>query len=548
MGLESEYAFRLSPPPDSGRRAHHLGLFRSIAAAIRERVRTRDGRSTDKVDVFFTENGGSFSYEGTPSHFESGLVEAATPECRSPTDVLLYQRAQERLLAQALPAVSAEHALRGHSGDIGLLRNCRDAAGNLYGVQENYEVDIATGPMLALYRVGLGLMLPLVLVGQLVAWGLFLVVIAVVLVVAAVNVLGEELFGWHVPNVVHDLMHGADGATESLLIRCTHPVLVVLGTPLIWPQVQWYRAVAFRRIRRSGMAFFASRVALLGEGTIEPDGTYHLSEKGLGMARTIRATAAPADRAIIDTGHFIELEIGQWLRRFARRQRLQVGLSFGNRCQVAEYLKVGTTSLVLDMIEAGWLRDAPRLRDPVGAVKRFGADPTLTAAEPVRGADPSTALALQRFYLERAERFVADAAVPSLEASRVVALWREVLDGLETDPASLFGRLDWVTKRVLVEEVAPAPADVLKKVDLRYHEVGSGYHAWLEAEGLSPMLVTDEEIEAAIDTPPQNTRARLRGELVRQLAREDRPVAVDWGSVRVGGWLRGEVVRLDDHR
>jgi proteasome accessory factor A len=137
-----------------------------------------------------------------------------------------------------------------------------------------------------------------------------------------------------------------------------------------------------------------------------------------------------------------------------------------------------------------------------------------------------------------------------MEAHDVLRLWGEALDALEAEPGGLIGRLDWVTKRYLLRAAGTdVNADARKKIDLRYHELGDGYLSWLEAEGLAPRLVTPEEAEAAIQTPPANSPAALRGRLIRQLADEGLPAVASWDQVRTtDAEGRRKVVSLADWR
>jgi proteasome accessory factor A len=281
-----------------------------------------------------------------------------------------------------------------------------------------------------------------------------------------------------------------------------------------------------------------------------------LSEKGPAIVRTLRSTPMPVDRAIVDTGNLMKLvtevmlfRFGAYAELFGRRQRLQLGLSDSNVAQVAEYLKIGTTTLVVDMAEAGMLRDAPRLAKPVAALHAIIGDPGLTATGRLAEGRRCTALELQRFYLERARAFVAAAPATSIQASEVVALWALTLDDLAAGRFDAqFGRLDWVTKRALLERAgAGASAAERKKIDLRYHELGEGYLAQLQQAGLAPELVSREEIALAVQRPPEGTPAFARGHLVKRLAAEGTGASVSWRKVRVGG-LTGKVIRLDDYR
>ena len=154
QGLETEYAIRYRCE-EGERPPGNDVIFRAIREAIEKIVRTRPGDGG--IDRhFFVENGGAFNYEAVASALGGGLVEGSTPECRGPEQLLIYQRAQENLLRRALPEARRLLRAQGHKGELlGLLKNCKDGFGNIYGTQENYEVDVAQGLSLFLFRVGL---------------------------------------------------------------------------------------------------------------------------------------------------------------------------------------------------------------------------------------------------------------------------------------------------------------------------------------------------------------------------------------------------------
>ena len=234
---------------------------------------------------------------------------------------------------------------------------------------------------------------------------------------------------------------------------------------------------------------------------------------------------------------------------FRQKQRLQLGLSDANRLQIAEYLKLGTTLLVLDMAEAGYLDDAPKLAHAVRALHTICDDPELKATVKTRHTGDMTALAIQNWYLERARSWLAQADTPSMEAHEIVRLWAEALDAIESDPPSLVGRLDWVSKRLLIEGVgADAPRDALRKVDLRYHELKNGYAARLEKTGIAPSIVSETEISRAIHHAPSETPAVQRARFINELVDRDVPAWVTWDSVQLGRGLKGKIIRLSDHR
>jgi proteasome accessory factor A len=507
------------------------------------------------LSSLFVENGGAVCYEFVPLDIRGGLFEASTPECRGPGQLLLYQKAQEEMLLDAVEEAKVELVAHHQVEELGLIKNCRDAQGHIYGAQENLDAELARGLWLWLYRVGLAALIPFVLIFTLFTWVILLTILILgiaILPAIFLLVVSEQIIPRLHPLIERVL--GENGLFERAFFRLT------LADHLVaWPLGSAYSlllmATGFRRFRRGGFAFLASRCLLSGAGSVTDDGGYTLSEKGPSIVSTMRRTGAAQSRSIIDTGNLLKrlfspaaLQIAPLISLFGARQRLQLGLADSNMAQVAEYLKIGSTCLVLDMAELGWLDDAPRLRDTVGAVRLFSADPTLQAKAELRDGGAMSALELQRWYLERASRFVNESTTTSLEAREVLRLWNESLDALERDPGGLVGRLDWVTKRWLIEETAgDGSLAVRKRVDLGYHELGQGFFVRLERIGLAPRLVTVEEARAAIHQPPEASPARLRSRLIREIAQEQK-VTVDWGSVRIGGRLRGKVIRLDDYR
>jgi hypothetical protein len=531
LGLETEYAIRFSPA-DATRRPSNEKVYDAYAAAVASLVETRQGVREREL---FLANGGAVHYETQLIALEDGLVEGATPECRGPSSAVLYQRAQDALLVAATPIAAERLAQDGFRGELGLLKNCRDADGHWYGAQDNYEVDIARGAGLAVWRAGLAALLPVAAAGALVTWGLMLVLLAALLVclglalLAAIHPRGRALV----------LRLEAPGVRALVLaaVVCERAI----WEPIVFVFLLLYRAVAFRRVRRAITGFLISRQVFTGAGTLEGE-RLALSEKAVAARRLCRTSMGTA-LAIFDGGNLCKrlpalanLRLRGYLALFRRRQRLQLGVSDSNMAQVAEYLKVATTCLVIDMAEAGALDDLPAVPRPLRMLRQIARSEDLTAA-----------LALQRRYLERAERFVRGDATLSLEAVDAVGRWRDTLDALARGPEELFGCVDWVTKRALIRRAGATGAE-RKKIDLKYHELGVGYFARLERAGFAPVVVSEAEAAAAQHQPPADTPARARARVMRELIAEAARVRMTWDHVRVGGPLKGRVIRLDDYR
>ena len=211
-------------------------------------------------------------------------------------------------------------------------------------------------------------------------------------------------------------------------------------------------------------------------------------------------------------------------------RRLHVICGDANMSEYATALKVGATSLVLDLLENGW--KAPiKLSDPVRAVKQVSRDATLkTTLMRADSGNAITAVDIQRIYLTEADRRLRGR---DEETDWTLAEWAATLDALASDPLSLADRLDWVAKFKLLdafrdEERLEWNDPYLQSLDLAYHDVDpeAGLYYGLEQAGEMRRLVTDARVQAAISCPPADTRAFLRGLFVERFG----------GAVRSIGW------------
>ena len=155
IGLETEYAIRFRPREGCDSPPSRFHLYQALIARVRQHVLTAPAKHF-KEGVFLA-NGGAIWFEAERPAAGGGLIEGATPECRSPREVLRYQRAQDQLLGQCARLADVH-------GDLSLVKNDRDSDGHVYGAQENYEALLGNGWSLFFWRVGLVLLLPLLLV------------------------------------------------------------------------------------------------------------------------------------------------------------------------------------------------------------------------------------------------------------------------------------------------------------------------------------------------------------------------------------------------
>jgi Pup amidohydrolase len=217
-----------------------------------------------------------------------------------------------------------------------------------------------------------------------------------------------------------------------------------------------------------------------------------------------------------------------------RYRRLHVIVGDANLCEVALFLKLGTTSIVLKMIEDAFLPDFS-LVNPVAAIHDVSRDVSLTTQVALTDGRKMTALQLQWEYLELARKYV-DREDDTPENREVVERWEGVLRGLESDPRTLSAQLDWVAKLRLLEGYRErdglAWSDAkLRAIDLQYHDVrrDRGLYHRLAHSGKVERLTTDEEVERAIMEPPEDTRAFFRGRCISKYP--DAIAAASWDSL-----------------
>ncbi|MDA8264972.1 MAG: depupylase/deamidase Dop [Actinomycetota bacterium] len=219
-------------------------------------------------------------------------------------------------------------------------------------------------------------------------------------------------------------------------------------------------------------------------------------------------------------------------------RRLHVIVGDANLSEVATFLKVGTTALVLAMIEddfhAG--RDLS-LASPVSSIRAVSRDPELGALLELSSGEHLTAVELQWELYGLARKYAEERGLECLGESSdvgamVLELWEQVLQGLEVDPDSLANQLDWVAKRRIVEGYRDRHGlkwsdPRLAVLDLQYHDLRPAKSLFARLD--MQRLVGIAEVETAVTEPPATTRAYFRGRCLSLFASS--VVAANWDSV-----------------
>jgi proteasome accessory factor A len=374
--------------------------------------------------------------------------EYATPECDSIYDLVVHDKAGERILEQLL--ASAEQRLReeGIRGVIYLFKNNTDSAGNSYGCHENYLTSRRDD--LAYYA--------------------------------------EVLIPFFVSRQIY-------AGAGKVLQTARGPIYCI-----------------------------AQRAEHIWEGV---------------------SSATTRSRPIINTRDEPHADA-------ERYRRLHVIVGDSNMSEYTTFLKVGATSILLRMLEDPTvvLRDMT-LENPIRAIREISHDMTCRRTVRLANGREVTALDIQREYLDRALRYADTKGFGPME-TKALEMWEHCITQIEKDPLELDREVDWVIKYRLLEAYR-AKHDLslghptIALMDLQYHDVNRERSLFykMQRRGLVERMCSNADIEEAIDTPPQTTRARLRGEFIRRAKERKRDYTVDWVHLKLNDQAQRTVLCKD---
>jgi proteasome accessory factor A len=238
-----------------------------------------------------------------------------------------------------------------------------------------------------------------------------------------------------------------------------------------------------------------------------------------------------------------------------RFRRLHVIVGDSNMSEWTNLLKVGVTDLVLRMVEENTVMRDLTLENPIRAIREISHD--LGCRKKVRLANGRelSAIEIQSEYYDRTAKFVERRGTSAL-AAKLLSEWRGALEALaEGEPERLVHKVDWVAKYVLVERYRAKHGLALGSprvalMDLAYHDVNRerGLYYLLERRGKMDRAVDERDIQRAMREPPQTTRARLRGEFIRQAKQRRRDYTVDWVHLKLNDQAQRTVLCKDPFR
>lgn len=292
------------------------------------------------------------------------------------------------------------------------------------------------------------------------------------------------------------------------------------------------RSVPFGLLSRVMTTHFVTRQIFCGAGKVvveqpregEPRPTYQISQRAdffeeeVGLETTVR-------RPIINTRDEPHCDPARW-------RRLHVIVGDANMSQTATLVKLGSSAIILSMLEDGWAPEDLFIGDPVSEIRRVSHDTTLGHLVEFSGGRRMTALECQIRLLEEASRWASNSDELAEQHGPLLDLWGTLLVGLERDPLSMAHVIDWIAKKRLVDGLVDRHGlstdhPRVRAIDLQYHDMDPDRNIQRRL-GMVELHPSDA-IETAVNTPPDSTRAYFRGECIRRWP--DRISSVNWDSI-----------------
>ncbi|MFN8183701.1 MAG: Pup--protein ligase [Candidatus Nanopelagicales bacterium] len=307
----------------------------------------------------------------------------------------------------------------------------------------------------------------------------------------------------------------------------------------------------FFRLAEVLIPFLVSRQLICGAGKVlqTPRGaTYTVSQRAEHVWESV-SSATTRSRPIINTRDEPHADA-------ERFRRLHVIVGDSNMSEATTLLKVGSTDLVLRLLEAGLPMRDLTLENPIRSIRDISQDPTGRRLVRLANGKSISGLDMQREYLQRVSTFAASTGLledPGSVPSRVVDLWSRTLDAIEFDRLQdVATEIDWVIKRTLIERYM-AKHDLsltdarVSQLDLAYHDISRkrGLFYLLEAKGLVDRVCSDIAIFEAKSVPPQTTRAKLRGDFIKRAQEKRRDFTVDWVHLKLNDQAQRTVLCKD---
>jgi len=216
------------------------------------------------------------------------------------------------------------------------------------------------------------------------------------------------------------------------------------------------------------------------------------------------------------------------------------------------FMKVGITDLVLRMLEGNTVMRDMSLENPIRAIREISHDPTCVRKVKLANGREVTALDMQFEYHDKTARFLERRGTDEV-SKLLITEWGDALEALKAGESERLARkVDWITKRLMIDRYMlkhdlQLSSPKVALLDLAYHDVNRtrGLYYLLEKGGKVDRICEDAAINLAMREPPQSTRAKLRGDFIRQAKAKRRDYTVDWVHLKLNDQAQRTVLCKD---
>ena len=305
----------------------------------------------------------------------------------------------------------------------------------------------------------------------------------------------------------------------------------------------------FEEVTESIIPFLITRQIFCGAGkwiSSSKGANFQISQRAEHMWESV-SSATTRSRPIINTRDEPHADPEEY-------RRLHIIVGDSNMSETTTVLKVATTELMLRAAELGLLKDKFTIENPIKTIREISNDLKFRNSFRLSSGREITALQMQN------EMYNIVLSMPGLDEilekpfyRYALNLWRRSLDALESEDYSLVDmELDWMIKRKFMNSYKEKHQlndmdSRLILLDISYHNIRKdrGLFYILEKSGMAKTLITNNDVNGAMENPPETTRAALRGRFIKVAQEKKRDFTVDWVNLKINDQQQSSIACKD---
>jgi len=305
----------------------------------------------------------------------------------------------------------------------------------------------------------------------------------------------------------------------------------------------------FEEVTESIIPFLITRQIFCGAGkwiSSSKGANFQISQRAEHMWESV-SSATTRSRPIINTRDEPHADPDEY-------RRLHIIVGDSNMSETTTVVKVATTELMLRAAELGLLKDKFTIENPIKTIREISNDLKFRNSFRLSSGREITALQMQN------EMYNIVSSMPGLDEllekpfyRYALNLWRRSLDALESEDYALVDmELDWMIKRKFMNSYKDKHQlndmdSRLILLDISYHNIRKdrGLFYILEKSGMAKTLITNNDVNSAMENPPETTRAALRGRFIKVAQEKKRDFTVDWVNLKINDQQQSSIACKD---